>query len=234
MSEREKKKLLTKLQSLFNGIYKIEDNGYLIHPTFQTLPLRSGTDYYKVVQNPLSLHAVGRKLKNLKYADAQEFINDLALISWNARFYNHSKSVIYRQAQILKQYITDVVIPKLKNDKAVPNGHSLIYPHIGDLPDDRDNDELLGFSFEKGESTPGPSGASNAGSRRDEFEMSATLKQIQWWHYQNLWCQLDTLDCRSQLLVVPRDKSTRIIKLKVVLEEVVHQLLINHLKPVSN
>lgn len=174
MSEREKKKLLTKLQSLFNGIYKIEDNGYLIHPTFQTLPLRSGTDYYKVVQNPLSLHAVGRKLKNLKYADAQEFINDLALISWNARFYNHSKSVIYRQAQILKQYITDVVIPKLKNDKAVPNGHSLIYPHIGDLPDDRDNDELLGFSFEKGESTPGPSGASNAGSRRDEFEMSAT------------------------------------------------------------
>ena len=51
MSEREKK-LLTKLQSLFNGIYKIEDNGYLIHPTFQTLPLRSGTDYYKVVQNP--------------------------------------------------------------------------------------------------------------------------------------------------------------------------------------
>lgn len=154
MSEREKKKLLNKLQSLFNGIYKIEDNGYLIHPTFQTLPLRSGTDYYKVVQNPLSLHAVGRKLKNLKYADAQEFINDLALISWNARFYNHSKSVIYRQAQILKQYITDVVIPKLKNDKAVPNGHSLIYPHIGDLPDDRDNDELLGFSFEKGESTP--------------------------------------------------------------------------------
>ena len=49
---KEKKKLLTKLQSLFNGIYKIEDNGYLIHPTFQTLPLRSGTDYYKVVQNP--------------------------------------------------------------------------------------------------------------------------------------------------------------------------------------
>ena len=110
--------------------------------------MRSGTDYYKVVQNPFTSRC-GQKLKNLKYADAQEFINDLALISWNARFYNHSKSVIYRQAQILKQYITDVVIPKLKNDKAVPNGHSLIYPHIGDLPDDRDNDELLGFSLRK-------------------------------------------------------------------------------------
>lgn len=176
MSERERKKLLNKLQPLFDGIYKIEDRGYLISKTFQTVPLRSGTDYYKIVQNPLSLHAVGRKLKSLKYANAQEFIYDLALISWNARLYNQPESIIYRQAQILKQYITDVVIAKLKSDKKF-NAQELIYPHIGDLPEDKDNDELVAFSFENSEATPG---SSTAGAlKRDDYEMSATPQTIE-------------------------------------------------------
>ena len=119
---------------------------------------------------------MGRKLKSLKYANAQEFIYDLALISWNARLYNQPESIIYRQAQILKQYITDVVIAKLKSDKKF-NAQELIYPHIGDLPEDKDNDELVAFSFENSEATPG---SSTAGAlKRDDYEMSATPQTIE-------------------------------------------------------
>ncbi|KAL6453859.1 RSC1 Chromatin structure-remodeling complex subunit RSC1 [Candida maltosa Xu316] len=179
MSERERKKLSNKLQPLFDGIYKIQDGNTFISTTFQTVPLRTGTDYYKVVQNPLSLHAVGRKLKSLKYAHAQDFVYDLALISYNARLYNHPDSNIYRQAQILKQYINDCVIGKLKNDKKFNSGSGLVYPHIGDLPEDKDTDELVGFSFENSESTPGPSSNTANAFKRDNYEMSATPQTIE-------------------------------------------------------
>jgi len=65
MSERERKKLLTKLNTLFAEIYNLKDNGEFVYKYFQTLPSRTGTDYYKVIKNPLSLHAIGRKLKQL-------------------------------------------------------------------------------------------------------------------------------------------------------------------------
>ena len=177
MSEKERKKLLTKLNLLFSDIYNLKDNNEFVYRYFQTLPLRTGTDYYKVIKNPLSLHAIGRKLKQLKYLDAQEFINDLALITWNARYYNLPGSDVYRDAEVLDQFIVDVAIPKLRNDKAVPNGPSLVYPHIGDLPDEKDRETALGM----------PSYALTQDSRQqsfvqenspilktDEFEMSVT------------------------------------------------------------
>ncbi|EGW34871.1 uncharacterized protein SPAPADRAFT_130664 [Spathaspora passalidarum NRRL Y-27907] len=167
MSDRERKKLALRIRTLFDRLYKVEDNGFLIYQTFQTLPLRTGTDYYKLVKNPLSLHAVGKKIKTQKYASAQEFIDDLALISWNARYFNEPGSAVYRHAQILKEYISNVVLPKLRNDKAIPNHSSLFYPNLGDLPDDNDDPTLAGVNFgDAGESTP----------RREEFvsEMSVT------------------------------------------------------------
>ena len=144
MSERERKKLLTKLNTLFAEIYNLKDNGEFVYKYFQTLPSRTGTDYYKVIKNPLSLHAIGRKLKQLKYMDAQEFVNDLALITWNARYYNLPGSDVYKDAQVLDKFITDVVIPKLRTDKAVLNGTALVYPHLGELPDERDRDVPIG------------------------------------------------------------------------------------------
>lgn len=179
MSERERKKLLTKLNSLFTEIYNLKDNNGFVYKYFQTLPLRTGTDYYKVIKNPLSLHAIGRKLKQLKYGDAQEFINDLALITWNARYYNLPGSDVYKDAQVLDQFIVDAVIPKLRNDKAVPNGPSLVYPHIGDLPDEKDREAALGtpsYTFNQSqELRQQPLVQENSPIlKMDEFEMSVT------------------------------------------------------------
>lgn len=140
MSERERKKLASRLQLLLQRFYQVHDeNGANVSNTFHRLPLRTGTDYYKVVLNPLSLHAIGRKIKKFQYDNAQQFVDDLALVSWNARLYNRKDSVFYTHALILKNYILKLVLPKLKVDKSVNHGKTLSYPNLGDLPDEKDD-----------------------------------------------------------------------------------------------
>ncbi|ODV77407.1 BAH-domain-containing protein [Suhomyces tanzawaensis NRRL Y-17324] len=136
MSDREKKKLAKRLQGLLDRLYLVEDNGVNVSETFHRLPLRTGTDYYKVVLNPLSLHAIGRKIKKFNYDNAQHFIDDLALVSWNARLYNRKDSIFYRHALILKQFVLTVALPKLSADRGIVNHRTLSYPRLGDLPDD--------------------------------------------------------------------------------------------------
>lgn len=136
-TDRERRKLSNRLNALFEGIYELTDaNGYKISETFQRLPLRTGTDYYKIVMNPVSLHGIGRLIKKSAFESAQDFINQLAQITWNARLYNVKGSKIYNEALILNQYILEKVIPKLASDKAVPDHQYLYYPDLGPLPED--------------------------------------------------------------------------------------------------
>ncbi|EDK37079.2 hypothetical protein PGUG_01177 [Meyerozyma guilliermondii ATCC 6260] len=134
-AERERRKLSHRLQPIFDGIYLLKDDeGIQISETFQRLPLRTGTDYYKIILNPVSLHGVGRSIKNSTYKSAQEFVSQLAQISWNARLYNMKGSKIYQHAMILNEYILDKVIPKLNAEKSV----EVFYPDLGPLPEDDD------------------------------------------------------------------------------------------------
>lgn len=130
----DKKRLYPRLQSIFDQLYSLQDEGVIIADTFHRLPLRTGNDYYKVVRNPLSFHAIGRKIKRAEYQNAQAFINDLAQISWNARLYNRRDSVFYRHATALMQFVTSVALPALNDDG------SLVYPNLGRLPEEEDMD----------------------------------------------------------------------------------------------
>ncbi|KAI5967068.1 hypothetical protein KGF57_000496 [Candida theae] len=175
MSEKERKKLSTKLNVLFEEIYNLQSDSQFVYLWFQTLPKRTGTDYYKIIQRPLSLHAVGRKIKQSAYEDPQEFVNDLGLITWNARYYNLPGSDVYKAAQVLDQYIRDVVIPKLGNDKAVPNGSQLVYPYFGDLPDENGQDSPLRKPvYAISQSQPGFEQETSPILNTDELEMSVT------------------------------------------------------------
>lgn len=136
-SEKDRRKLAHRLQPIFDGIYRLTDsNGHEISETFQRLPLRTGTDYYKVIKTPVSLHGVGRSIKKFIFASGQEFVNQLAQITWNARLYNVRTSLIYEHALILNQYILEKVIPKLLTDKALPDHDEIFYPDLGPLPED--------------------------------------------------------------------------------------------------
>ncbi|OBA21342.1 Bromodomain-containing protein [Metschnikowia bicuspidata var. bicuspidata NRRL YB-4993] len=136
MSDREMKKLVTRLNNLFDAVYSLTNRaGNPIHVDFQKLPPRTGTDYYKFITRPISLHTIGRTIKRFQYKDAQGFIDDLAQISWNARHYNEPGSEIYENAIVLDKFIRDTAIPKLAGDPKIANGAHLHYPDLGPLGD---------------------------------------------------------------------------------------------------
>lgn len=136
MSEREIKKLATRLNGFIELVYLLKNNaGASIANDFHKLPPRTGTDYYKVITRPISLHIIARQVKRLAYRDAQEFVRDLAQITWNARHYNEPGSQIYENALILDNLIKDTVIPKLSSDKNLALLTNVHYPDLGPLDD---------------------------------------------------------------------------------------------------
>lgn len=119
------------LQILFDGIYKLkEEHGYEIYPVFQVLPLRKDyPDYYKIIKFPLSLSTIKKRLSH--YTDSQDFINDLARVTWNARTYNTKESEIYKYALILDAYIKNTVLIEIQKKYSMVQ-----YPYLGHLPDE--------------------------------------------------------------------------------------------------
>lgn len=139
MSDKERRKLSNRLNNLVNGILELKDaGGSLVFETFQRLPLRTGTDYYKFITRPISLHSVRQKVKKQTYGNAQDFIQDIAQITWNARLYNQRKSRVYNHALILDKFLVERIIPKLSSDKTISNHSELFYPDLGPLPADDD------------------------------------------------------------------------------------------------
>ncbi|QBM89546.1 chromatin structure-remodeling complex subunit RSC1/2 [Metschnikowia aff. pulcherrima] len=134
--DREIKKLVTRLNNVFDAIYTLTNRaGNPIHMDFQRLPPRTGTDYYKYITKPISLHTIGRTIKRHQYKEPQPFIDDLAQITWNARHYNEPGLEIYENALVLDRFIRDTAIPKLALDPKVPNSSTLHYPDLGPLDD---------------------------------------------------------------------------------------------------
>ncbi|SCV01659.1 LAMI_0G12904g1_1 [Lachancea mirantina] len=133
MSE-ERKLLQKRLRPLYESILTLkEPSGLEIYPIFQVLPGRKDyPDYYGVIKHPMSLSTVKKRLNN-NYRDPQEFVNDLAQITWNARTYNAKQSDIYNYAEIMDAFINDTIIDKLQ--KFYPG---VVYPDLGPLPDDAD------------------------------------------------------------------------------------------------
>lgn len=155
-SEKERKKLSTKLNHQFLGIYELKDeSGHGISDTFQRLPLRKLVDYYKIIKTPISLHGIGRNLKKFHYTNAQEFVTDLVQMAWNAKLYNVRGSVVYDHALILDAFIKEMVV-KLNGDKWMG---VLYYPDLGPLPE--------------GDSEIDPTGGSSTGASQSAAAAAA-------------------------------------------------------------
>lgn len=78
----------------------------------------------------MSLSTVKKRL-NHHYSNAQEFVQDLAQITWNARTYNTRQSDIYLYATILDDHIKNRIISELRK-----TDHKVSYPNLGPLPDE--------------------------------------------------------------------------------------------------
>ncbi|SCU81420.1 LANO_0B03026g1_1 [Lachancea nothofagi CBS 11611] len=128
----EKKAVQKRLKPLYDEIMALkEPNGLEIYPIFQILPPRKDyPDYYKLIQHPMSLSTVKKRLNN-HYNHPQEFVSDLAQITWNARTYNTKQSDIYTYASIMDTFIRERIVPELQKQHV-----DVHYPNLGPLPDE--------------------------------------------------------------------------------------------------
>ncbi|QPG74252.1 hypothetical protein FOA43_001577 [Brettanomyces nanus] len=124
-----------RLGAILDKIYELKDDDEIIfQEVFHTLPPRANGDYYKVIHSPMSYSKIRQAIKHQKYNTAQEFVNDLAQITWNARFFNEESSVYYKWASVLDQYLRTAVIPELQSNTRLFGFESITYPDLDPLP----------------------------------------------------------------------------------------------------
>ncbi|KAG0661827.1 hypothetical protein C6P45_001257 [Maudiozyma exigua] len=121
------------LRSFYKDIFELkEENGLEIYPIFNTLPDRKlYIDYYEQITKPISLNTLKKRIPH--YTEAQDFLNDVVQMSWNAKTYNTKESDIHKYAKILDKYLIHTMFPKLQ--KRYPH---VRYPYLGPLPDPDD------------------------------------------------------------------------------------------------
>ena len=124
------------LREFYQEMYALkETDGLEIYPIFEKCPDRKlYADYYEMIKKPVSLNTLKKRIPH--YTEAQDFLNDVARIAWNAKTYNTKESDIHKYAKILDKYLMEDMFPRLQ--KAYPQ---VRYPYLGPLPDAEDEEE---------------------------------------------------------------------------------------------
>lgn len=137
MTEKEKVYMNDKFIAFLDDIYNLKDqNNIEFSYAFHALPLRANIEYYKVIKAPMSYSKIKMAAKHKRYTHPQAFINELAQITWNARFFNEESSEFYKFAIILDNFIKDTIIPNLINDSNIYKHDEIFYPNLGPLPNE--------------------------------------------------------------------------------------------------
>ncbi|CAH6721940.1 chromatin structure-remodeling complex subunit Rsc2p [[Candida] jaroonii] len=151
------KKLINRLNAIVESCEQLKDDSdQPIYETFRKLPPRSGNanHYYKIIKHPVSFHGIRSKIKT-SYSTPQQFVDDLAQMSWNARFFNQKGSIYYNHGVVLDKFLTSVVIPRFKSDKAIEG--DVKYPNLPPIEDDTNLSNVLlsgGLNSNSGIQTP--------------------------------------------------------------------------------
>ena len=66
-------------------------------------------DYYSIVKNPMDLETVAKKIKNHKYHNRTEFLQDVELILENSIAYNGQESQFTEKAKALVRITSDTL-----------------------------------------------------------------------------------------------------------------------------
>ena len=98
------------LWSLFGAIrYFKTTGGSPIAEPFLTLPSkRELPDYYKTIDNPISLNIVRKKLKNNEYSDTEGLFEDMNLMFENCKKYNRPDSRLFKDAVKLVSWFSEI------------------------------------------------------------------------------------------------------------------------------
>uniref|UniRef100_A0A1B6CN38 Protein polybromo-1 n=1 Tax=Clastoptera arizonana TaxID=38151 RepID=A0A1B6CN38_9HEMI len=78
-----------------------------LHLVFQLLPSKKRyPKYYEVIDNPIDLRTIARKIQDSKYTTLNDMEKDLLLMTRNACTFNEPGSQIYKDAKALRKVIT--------------------------------------------------------------------------------------------------------------------------------
>ncbi|KAJ5803999.1 uncharacterized protein N7518_000302 [Penicillium psychrosexuale] len=70
----------------------------IIDPFMKPPPRSYYPDYYMIIQNPIAVDTIQKKVKRADYQSLREFRNDIHLLCQNARTYNEDGSVLFQDA----------------------------------------------------------------------------------------------------------------------------------------
>jgi len=108
-------KVLTPLEGrideILKGLRKHKNSGgELGIYQFERLPDKAEVpDYFATIQEPIALDLIKKKFKRKKYQNLDQLLRDLNLMFDNAMRYNEDGSVVYEDAQQLKQLTRQLV-----------------------------------------------------------------------------------------------------------------------------
>lgn len=70
----------------------------IIEPFMKPPPRSQYPDYYKIIQNPIAVEMIERKIKRDDYQSLKEFRDDIHLLCQNARTFNEDGSLLFQDA----------------------------------------------------------------------------------------------------------------------------------------
>ncbi|KAK4337204.1 hypothetical protein RND71_043303 [Anisodus tanguticus] len=95
-----KKRFKALYKSIFD--YSDEENRYPIELFMEKPSKKDYPDYYQVIDNPIDMKTIDFNIKNDRYSNEEELLNDFKLMFDNCRKYNEDGSQIYLDANTLE------------------------------------------------------------------------------------------------------------------------------------
>ncbi|VVC46091.1 Bromodomain, conserved site,High mobility group box domain,Bromodomain,Bromo adjacent homology (BAH) [Cinara cedri] len=116
---------LAMCEDLFTAVMSATDNdNRLLSEAFQLLPSKKlYPNYYEVIENPIDLRSIARKIQDGKYTNLAEMERELLIMTKNACLFNEPGSQIYKDARTLKKIITSKKI-EVDHGKYAPSKSS--------------------------------------------------------------------------------------------------------------
>ncbi|KAL5604447.1 hypothetical protein BROUX41_002417 [Berkeleyomyces rouxiae] len=141
--------LQTALRQLFDGLMNLETDDLLepppeddesdpgkrlvIGPFVKLPPKRDYADYYMIIQNPICMAQIEKKIKKEEYKKLSDLRKDIELMLNNCRTYNEDGSVLYKDANMMEDFFVDQ-FNKLLDDQPDLRALELSKPAQPDTP----------------------------------------------------------------------------------------------------
>ena len=98
---------------------------FMIKPCEETYP-----DYYSVINNPMDMETIKKRIKSNSYKTLKKFKSDVILMFENCKAYNEPTSILHQDACELQKFFNDI------NQSQIPHRKK----HNSDKENDKEND----------------------------------------------------------------------------------------------